>query len=184
MIRKLVQVFFEEANFNHAKAQFARILAAPFPEFTSIRIRAAILRFIGFQIGRGGCIMGMPKFSGGRDIYRNLAIGEHVGIGVDCYFDLAGTISIGDYTGMGPGIMLITGTHDIGPSEKRTGQMIARPIVIGKGVWLGARCTVLPGVTIGDGAVIVTGALVAKDVPPGVMVGGNPARVVRKLDEE
>lgn len=183
-IRKLIQVFFQEANFNHAKIQFAKIIAAPFPEFTSSRIRSAILRSIGFRIGSGAFVFGMPKISGGGDIYHHLIIGDYVGIGISCFFDLAATISIGDYTGIGPEVMMITGTHDIGPSTKRVGPSQAEPIVIGKGVWIGARCTIMPGVTIGDGAIIATGSVVSKDIPPNMMAGGNPARVLRKLDDD
>lgn len=183
-MRKIREVFFEEANLSHAKIQIARIIAKPFPEFTSGRIRAAILRAIGFRIGHGAYLFGMPKFAGGGDIYHHLTIGEYVGIGVDCFFDLMGPISIGDETGIGPEVMLITGSHDIGPFEKRVGPLKSEPIVIGKGVWIGARCTILPGVSIGDGSVIITGSLVTKDVPPGVMVGGNPARILQKLGTE
>lgn len=183
-IRKLFQLFFQEANFNHAKLQFAKIMAAPFPEFTSNRIRAVILRSIGFQLGPGTIVFGMPKISGQGDIYHHLIIGHHVGINISCFFDLIGTISIGDYTGIGPEVMMITGTHDIGPAAKRVGPPRAEPIVIGKGVWIGARCTIMPGVTIGDGAIIAAGSVVSKDIPPNVMAGGNPARVLRKLKDD
>ena len=53
---------------------------------------------------------------------------------------------------------------------------------IGKGVWLGARCTILPGVTVGDGAVVAAGAVVVRDVAPHTVVGGVPARFLRELD--
>ncbi len=62
--------------------------------------------------------------------------------------------------------------------------MIPAPIHIGKWVWIGANATVLPGVTIGDGAIVATGAVVTKDVPENTVVGGIPARVMRKIGKE
>ena len=72
--------------------------------------------------------------------------------------------------------------HDLAPSRRQS--MSYAPIHIGKNVWIGANATVLAGVTIGDGAVVAAGAVVAKDVAPGAVVGGVPAKVIKVIDTE
>ena len=79
-------------------------------------------------------------------------------------------------------MVLATLNHAMDPADRAT--MIPAPIHIGKWVWIGANATVLPGVTIGDGAIVATGAVVTKDVPENTVVGGIPARVMRKIGKE
>ena len=78
-------------------------------------------------------------------------------------------------------VIIITDDHEIGPPWHRCGDRVARPVVIEDGVWIGARVTLLPGVTIGRGSVVAAGAVVNKDVPPNTLVGGVPARILRTL---
>ena len=68
-------------------------------------------------------------------------------------------------------------------SARRRDGVTARPIKIGKNVWIAAGVTVIGGVTVGDGAVIAAGAVVTRDVPPNTLAGGNPARAIRGLDD-
>lgn len=89
-------------------------------------------------------------------------------------FDQGG-ITIGDGALIGHNAVLATLNHDFSP-ERRT-SMHPAPVVIGKNVWLGASVTVVPGVTIGDNAVIAAGAVVTKDVPAGTIAAGVPAKV-------
>jgi acetyltransferase-like isoleucine patch superfamily enzyme len=77
-------------------------------------------------------------------------------------------------------VVLATLNHGMAP-EKR-GDLHPAPIVIGKNVWIGANATILPGVTIGDGAIIAAGAVVAKDVAANIIVGGVPAKFIKKID--
>lgn len=79
-------------------------------------------------------------------------------------------------------MVLATLNHAMDPADRAT--MIPAPIHIGKRMWIGANATVLPGVTIGDGAVVAAGAVVTKDVPENTVVGGVPARVMRKIGKE
>lgn len=78
-------------------------------------------------------------------------------------------------------VLILTTSHEIGPQGQRAAALEARPVCIGSGAWLGARCTILPGVTIGAGAIIAAGAVVSRDVPANTMVAGIPARVIKSL---
>ena len=87
---------------------------------------------------------------------------------------------IGDYTQIGHNVILATLNHDLTPEHR--GTTITAPIVIGENVWIGAHATVIPGVTIGNNAVIAAGAVVTKDVPENAVVGGNPARIIKMIE--
>ncbi len=177
------QVFKEEASLKHFRLQIARILSFPFPHYTSGRIRTQLLRILlGFELGHGTLFFGMPTLSGPDNIYSNLAIGEYTLISIKCFFDLCGEITIGDHVAIGPETMLITGTHKVGNTAQRAGRMVFEPITIGDGAWIGSRSIIYPGVNIGEGAIISAGSVVYKDVPPNTMVGGNPARILQKLN--
>jgi len=91
------------------------------------------------------------------------------------------TITIGDDVQIGPHVQLLTATHPREPGPRREKWESARPISIGDNAWLGGGVIVLPGVSIGADSVIGAGAVVTRDVPPGVVAVGNPARVVRSL---
>jgi len=126
---------------------------------------------------------GLPKLIGSGKLHQKLIVGQHSLFNVDCFLDLAGPITIGNQVILGPQVMLTTGAHKIGEATTRAGELSPRPIVVEDGAWLGARCTVLPGVTIGRGAVVAAGAVVNKDVACNTLVGGVPAKVIRHLDE-
>lgn len=93
-------------------------------------------------------------------------------------------ITIGSDVLLGPGVQLLTPTHPVDPELRRAKWEGAEPIVLEDNVWLGGGVIVLPGVTIGENTVVGAGAVVAKDLPPNVVAVGNPARIVRRLDEE
>ncbi len=151
------------------------------PRFIGGRLRTRILRLAGFRIGEKSMIMGKPRIIGGGNIFKNLTIGPSAFINVDCFFDLAAPISIGENVSIGPQAMIITGTHHIGDERNRCSDLEPRGIVIGDGVWLGARCIILPGISVGRGSVVAAGAVVTKDVPINTMVAGVPARVIKEL---
>ncbi len=83
---------------------------------------------------------------------------------------------------IGPNVSLITSGHPIEPSKRRAA-VTARPIAIGRNVWIAAGATVVGGVTVGENAVVAAGSVVTQDVPPNTLVAGNPARVVRSIAE-
>ena len=92
-------------------------------------------------------------------------------------------VTIGDNVFIGPNVSLCTVIHAMTPRERNEGIMMARPIVIGDNVWIAANVVVLPGVTIGDGAVIGAGSVVTKDVAPFTLAAGNPARKIRDISK-
>ena len=116
------------------------------------------------------------------DCGKNITVGKNVFINSGCRFQDQGGIFIGDGTLIGHNVVLATLNHGIVPEERH--DLFPAPIHIGKNVWIGANVTVLPGVTIGDNAVIAAGAVVTKDVPANVVVAGVPAKVIRKTGEK
>ena len=92
-------------------------------------------------------------------------------------------ITIGDDVQIGPSVQLLTPTHPVEPEPRRQKWEAAEPITIGDNVWLGGGAIVLPGVSIGANTVVGAGAVVTRDLPADVVAVGNPARVVRRLDD-
>jgi maltose O-acetyltransferase len=163
----------------------AQLIAAPLPPFAGSRLRTYALRWAGFAIGATSVFWGMPTITGGKDLYHNLRIGGGCVFNAGCVFDLEAPIVIGDRVALGHQVLLLTSTHLIGPPERRAGLRLARaPVCIGDGAWLGSRCTVMPGVEIGAGAIVAAGALVNRDVPANSLVAGVPGRPVRCLEDE
>jgi acetyltransferase-like isoleucine patch superfamily enzyme len=111
----------------------------------------------------------------------NLVIGNHVHLN-DAYIDSTSLVTIGDYTFFGPGVRILTATHDITKLGLERQQTItSKPISIGQGVFLAADATIIGGTCIGDNAVIGARSVVTKDVLPNSFAAGNPARTVRTL---
>ncbi|MDE7211765.1 MAG: sugar O-acetyltransferase [Lachnospiraceae bacterium] len=116
------------------------------------------------------------------DFGKNITIGKDVFINSGCHFQDQGGIEIGDGTLIGHNVVLATINHDLNPKENRKNHYA--PIKIGAHVWIGSSATVLPGVTIGDYAVVAAGAVVTRDVPAMTVVGGVPAKVLKVIQEE
>lgn len=141
-------------------------------------VRRLFSQLIGKEVDR--LFMLFPPFNS--DFGKNITIGENVFINAGCKFQDQGGIHIGDGTLIGHNVVLATVNHGLS-REKRHWNFVA-PITIGKNVWIGANATVLQGVTVGDDAVIAAGAVVTKDVAPGTIVGGVPAKFIREIDED
>ena len=97
-----------------------------------------------------------------------------------CKFQDQGGITIDEGALIGHNVVLATINNNLDPAKRQS--MSYAPIHIGKNVWIGANATVLAGVTIGDGAVVAAGAVVTKDVEPNTVVGGVPAKVIKKIE--
>jgi len=116
------------------------------------------------------------------DFGKNISIGKDVFINSGCHFQDQGGITIGDGSLIGHNVVLATINHDLNPANNRKNHYA--PIKIGSHVWIGSNATVLAGVTIGDWSVVAAGAVVTKDVPPNVVVGGVPARIIKHIEPE
>ena len=111
----------------------------------------------------------------------NIHVGENFYANFDCVILDVCEVRIGANCFMAPGVHLYTATHPVMARERIAGPEYGKPITIGDNVWLGGRSIINPGVTIGDNVVVGSGSVVVRDVPPNVIVAGNPARVVRQL---
>lgn len=157
-------------------------LAAVLPPLVGTRLRTRLIRLVGIRIGASTAFGGRLEVQGvGRPASR-ITIGSFCWFNAGCTLDASAPITIGDRVAFGQEVMVITNTHELGPSDWRAGPLVAHPVTIEDGVWLGARSIVLPGVTVGKGAIVAAGAVVNRDVPPDSLVAGVPARVVRRLD--
>ena len=111
---------------------------------------------------------------------RFITIGKNVFINHACSFLDMGGITIEDNVLIGPKVNLITENHPLDPSNRTS--LIATAIVVKRNAWIGAAATILPGVTIGENAVVAAGALVSKDVAPNTVVAGVPAKMVKVIE--
>ena len=141
--------------------------------------RHAVLRELLGSFGDGSeirppfrCDYGYQTFVGARTF---------INFGLVC-LDVA-RVTIGDDVQMGPYVQLLTPTHPLEPEPRRRTWESARPISIGDNAWLGGGVIVCPGVSIGADSVIGAGAVVTRDIPAGALAVGNPARVVRSLED-
>lgn len=140
-------------------------------------VKASFLRLLGADVGRRVVFYpGIWIFPG-----RNLRLGDDVDLAYGALITTSGGVSIGDRTLVGYGARILSSNHHIPAVPERifaAGHADA-PVIIDQDVWIGANAIILPGVTIGEGAVVAAGSVVTKDVPPWVIVGGIPARVLR-----
>lgn len=107
-------------------------------------------------------------------------IGKQVFINHGCSFLDLGGITIEDDVLIGPQVKLVTENHPLDPATRKG--LITKPILIKRNAWIGAGATILPGVTIGENAVVAAGAVVSKDVAANTVVGGIPAKQFKKID--
>ena len=107
-------------------------------------------------------------------------VGKGVFINFGCTFLDRGGITSEDDVVLGAGVQLRTENHPENPEQRHN--VYTRPILLRKGAWIGAGALILPGVTVGEHAIVGAGSVVTRDVPDGMIVAGNPARVIRPID--
>lgn len=121
-----------------------------------------------------------PPFTTNLGIFTR--IGKNVFINHSCSFLDLGGITIEDDVMIGPQVKLVTENHPLDPKLRKG--LICKPIVLKKNAWIGAGATVLPGVTVGENAVVAAGAVVSKDVPDNTVVAGIPAKVIKEIPSD
>ena len=113
----------------------------------------------------------------------NITIGDHVYLNVLCTILDGNEVRIGDHVMVGPSVQIYTAAHLLQAEARNQGLEEAKPVVVEDNVWLGGGAILLPGVTIGRNAVVGAGAVVTRDVPSNMVVAGNPARVIREIEQ-
>jgi maltose O-acetyltransferase len=106
----------------------------------------------------------------------NIRIGVGVFMNFNCVVLDVVSVTIGDGAQIGPGVQILTADHPRDPAERRALLEFGRPVSIGRNVWIGGGAVILPGVTVGDDAIVGAGSVVTRDVPSGATVAGAPAR--------
>lgn len=110
---------------------------------------------------------------------KHISLGKNIFINHACSFLDTGGITIEDDVLIGPSVNLTTENHPIDPNKRKS--LICKPIIIKKNAWIGANATILPGVTVGENAMVAAGAVVTKDVTKNTMVGGVPAKFIKNI---
>ena len=150
------------------------------PPFVGARAVTRALRIAGVRIGPATVFWGMPSLAGSGDVCSRLRVGSYCGFNARAYFELVDKITIGDHVSVGQDVMFLTRTYDRSDPQRRGGTPLSAPIEIGNGAWLGARCTIMPGVKVGAGSVVGASVVVAKDVPPNMLVMGKRSISIAK----
>lgn len=138
------------------------------------RVSELLSELVGEAVGEGTKVF--PPFYS--DFGRNIHLGRDVFINMGCKFQDQGGITIGDRALIGHNVVIATLNHSMDPA--RRADMEPHQVSIGADAWIGANATILPGVRIGDGAVIAAASVVTRDVPDGMLAVGSPAKVVRE----
>lgn len=149
------------------------------PSSPFFAFRRRLLRACGVVVGEGVRVNTQTSF-----FWHNVAIGKGTWIGPACSFHSTAeaAIRLGANCDVAPGVRFVTGTHEIGGSERRAGRGKSLPITVGDGCWVGTAAVILGGANIGNGTVVAAGALVlAGDYPSDSLLAGVPARVKRTL---
>ena len=142
---------------------------------TQIEVRKFLSELFGYDVPSS--LRVFPPFY--TDFGKNITIGENVFINACCHFQDHGGVVLGDGCQIGHNVVFATLNHGLSPEDRR--HTYPAPIVLGKNVWVGSNSTILQGVTIGDNAVVAAGAVVTKNVPANVVVGGVPAKIIKQI---
>ena len=137
--------------------------------------RAALLAELLGAVGDGVALR--PPFR--CDYGYNIRLGRGVFVNFGCVFLDVATIEIGDGAQIGPHVQILAADHPRDPELRRQGWESGRPVRVGRNVWIGGGAILLPGVTVGDDAIVGAGSVVTRDVARGATVAGNPARALR-----
>ena len=162
---------------NTGRLYFFNLLIRVLPNTRCFALKRTLLRWAGARVGSDVRLVSTVHFS----LTGHLSIGAGTWIGHQVLV-VGGDapINIGADVDIAPRVLLVSGSHELTGSMTRTaGAGYSSPIVVEDGVWIGAGATILGGVTVGAASMVAAGAVVRHDVPPGCVVGGVPARILR-----
>jgi maltose O-acetyltransferase len=146
----------------------------PLPPFVGGRTIGVGLRLAGAGVGTSTMFWGMPRLTGSHpDLAANLEIGELCGLNFGCHFELDAKITLADHVAIGHEVTFLTRSRNAENPTERGRDSEAKPIRVEAGAWIGSRVTLLPGVTVGAGAVVGASVVVREDVPPNTLVAGT-----------
>ena len=114
----------------------------------------------------------------------NIQLGDNVYMNFNCCILDVSIVKIGNNTMFGPNVQIYTATHPLEYKARNSGLEYAKSITIGNNVWVGGNTTICPGVTIGNNVVIGAGSVVTKSFPDDVFIAGNPARIIKTIDND
>lgn len=112
----------------------------------------------------------------------NIRTGKNVFFNFNCVVLDVMEVTIGNDVLIGPNVQIYTATHPLDAKTRKSWLEYAKPVTIGNDVWIGGSAVIYPGVSIGDGVVVAAGAVVTKSAPPNVVIGGNPAKIIKSID--
>jgi maltose O-acetyltransferase len=181
-LKKLLHVLADEIHAIHPRYLMVQLLVSMLPHNSLCRVRTVLYRLVGFKIGKGALILGKLTLTCDGPIANRLSIGAGSRINSPFYAELNAPIVIGRRVSVGHNVVFVTTDHDTGNALDRAGTTKSDGIIVEDGAWIGARATILPGVTIGHGSVVAAGSLVTQSVLANKLVGGVPARAVKTLD--
>lgn len=147
---------------------------------TDAETREKIIRELFGEVGSSPTVLPVFFCDNGKNIHAGDDFIANYNVTI---LDIA-PVRMGNHVMIGPGTLITTVNHPLSPAKRRRHASIAKPVVIGDDVWIGGNCTILPGVTIGNNAVIAAGAVVTKDVPDNCVAGGVPARVIKTISDD
>lgn len=152
---KVLKSFNQEYNIDHGRDLFTTLIGKKIPESSTV----------------------YPPFY--TNYGKNITIGENVFINHDCSMLDLGGITIEDEVMIGPRVSITSENHPVNPATRKT--LVPGSVTIKKNAWIGGGAFILPGVTIGENSVVAAGAVVNRDVPANVVVGGVPAKIIKQL---
>ncbi|WP_288647759.1 chorismate mutase [uncultured Enterococcus sp.] len=159
---------------------FARSQSQIINQAESAELRSQLLKETFGRTGKKIYMEPVINFDYGYNIF----VGENFYANFNCTFLDVSTIEIGDNCMFAPNVQLYTATRPLHPVKRNSGLEYAKPIKIGDNVWLGGGVIVTPGVTLGNNVVVGAGSVVTKSFPDNVVIAGNPARIIKTVEEE
>lgn len=159
----------------------ANCVSSLLPQTRCFKIRRLLYSLAGVDVAGDAKINGRARIH-----YKNVKIGSNTWIGTEAQVisTHGASVEIGDNCDLGPQVMLVVGSHLIGPSVRRAGKGASVAISVGSGTWVGARATFLAGARVGSGCVVAAGSVVKDVFGDNLLLAGVPARVIRQLETE